>query len=380
MFDFGGNDENENDININQQNQNEIRNENNDNKNQNLDKKNPENLSKIEFIELKDRTLKEMKGKIDELFNLKIEEIKEELKFLVFIDYYFNEKNWFNIIKNITVNNFNTYDKLLQKEKIIKLFNKEFQSEEAKKLLYVEIENILNNIIKEIKSEFNDEKYDNNKVKRLEHIFIRKKLGDLNYDIAKDIVNQILSQNIINNDGKFNIKLFKEINNNEKNKKPKGQNVKIFYEIPYPKEITYIKNIDEFKLKQNFEPNIEHDLILQDVQKLYFSKNYPNSELRLFKDFTNGIKALIIEIYEFSTEDISEKYESFISYLCEIIYKKVEDYLKKEIFPNVLILKSKNKKKKLNEEEQRVVNLINENSSKKTLDIMKSQNLKMLFQ
>lgn len=119
---------------------------------------------------------------------------------------------------------------------------------------------------------------------------------------------------------------------------------------------------------------------MQDVQKLYFSKNYPNSELRLFKDFTNGIKALIIEIYEFSTEDISEKYESFISHLCEIIYKKVEDYLKKEIFPNVLILKSKNKKKKLNEEEQRVVNLINENSSKKTLDIMKSQNLKMLFQ
>ena len=382
LFDFGGNDENENenDININQQNQNEIRNENNGNKNQNVDKKNPENLSKIEFIELKERTLKEMKGKIDEFFNLKIEEIKEELKFLVFIDYYFNEKNWFNIIKNITVNNFNTYDKLLQKEKIIKLFNKEFQSEEAKKLLYVEIENILNNIIKEIKSEFNDEKYDNNKVKRLEHIFIRKKLGDINYDIAKDIVNQIFSQNIINNDGKFNIKLFKEINNNEKNKKPKEQNVKIFYDIPYPKEITYIKNIDEFKLKKNFELNIEHDLILQDVQKFYFSKNYPNSELRLFKDFTNGIKALIIEIYEFSTEDISEKYESFISYLREIIYNKVEDYLKKEIFPNVLILKSKNKKKKLNEEEQRVVNLINENSSKKTLDIMKSQNLKMLFQ
>ena len=36
------------------------------------------------------------------------EEIKEELKFLVFIDYYFKEKNWCNIIKDITLNNFNT--------------------------------------------------------------------------------------------------------------------------------------------------------------------------------------------------------------------------------------------------------------------------------
>ena len=383
LFNFGGNNENqnENNQNINQQNQAEVHNENiNDNNNQKIDKKNPENLSKLEFLELKERTLKEMEIKIKELFNLKAEEIKEELKFLVFIDYYFKEKNWYNIIKDITLNNFNTYEKLLQRQKIISLFNKEFQSEEAKKLLYIEIENAINNIIKDIKSEFNDVKYDKDKVKRLEHIFMRKKLGDINYNIAKDIVNQILSQNIINNAGKFNDILFKKNITNEQNEKPMEQRLKIFHISPFPEKITYITNIDEFKLKKNFELDIAHDLLLQDVQALYFQKNYPNSESRIFKDFTNGIKALIIEIYELSNEDISKKYECFVSSICQKIYEKVEEYLTKEIFPNVLILKSKNKKKKLSEEEQRVVNLINENSSKKAFEKMQSKKLSMLFQ
>ena len=72
LFNFDENNENENNQNINQQNQAEVHNEkiNDNNNNQKIDKKNPENLIKLEFLELKERTLKEMKIKIKELFNL----------------------------------------------------------------------------------------------------------------------------------------------------------------------------------------------------------------------------------------------------------------------------------------------------------------------
>ena len=90
---------NDNNNNINQeenqnndvQNQNEIQNENlNDNVE---NKKSPENISKLCFIELKEKTLKIMKEKIIKIFNDKIKDIVPQIKFLIFIDYIFKEQN-----------------------------------------------------------------------------------------------------------------------------------------------------------------------------------------------------------------------------------------------------------------------------------------------
>ena len=49
-----------------------------------------------------------------------------------------------------------------------------------------------------------------------------------------------------------------------------------------PKKFEKIKTIEDFTLKNNFKPNFEHDLILQDVQKLYFTPLLPqhDDELR----------------------------------------------------------------------------------------------------
>ena len=371
-------------------NRNEIINDNNDNNNNNnsTDKKLPENISKLRFIELKEKTLKIMKEKIVKIFNEKIKDIKEEVKFLVFVDNLFKEKTWNGIIREITSKSFDTREMILKKGEIIKLFNKESQYENAIEKLSSEIEKALNNISAEIKYEFYKEGYEKNKEKRLEQIIIRKRFWDIDYETAIKIVQRILYQNILDKDGKFNKDLFikkedkkdkaKETNE-EKEKEIFIQYVKIFYDTPMVKKFKKIKNIDDFTLKNNFKLNFEHDLILQDVQMLYLTKNYRDFDKRLFKDFTNGIKDIIKEIYKLSIEDITDKFDSFIKTICQIIYEKVKTYLELEILPNILLAKSKIKKKKLNEEEQRVVNLINESSRQKAFDFMKYKNFGQLM-
>ena len=385
---FNEREEVENDTNI--QNPNQDDNENDINNKNN--KRSPENISKLCFIELKEKTLKIMKENIIKIFNQKIKDIKEELNFLVFIDCLFKEKTWNNIIIDIILKSFDTREMLLQKDEIIKLFNKESQYEKAIEKLTSEIDKALKNIASEIKSEFVKEGYEKNKVKRLEHIIIRKRFGDIDYKTAVKIVESILYQNILDKDGKFNKDLFiknedkakdkakdktkdkakdKTKENKEEKKKIFIQYVNIFYETPMPKKFEKIKTIEDFTLKNNFKPNFEHDLILQDVQKLYFTKNYSDIDKRIFLDFTNGIKDIIKEIYELSTNEIiSDKFDSFI----KAIYEKIKTYLEEEILPNILMAKSKMKKKKLNKEEQRIVNLINESSREKAFDFMKYKN------
>ena len=112
---------------------------------------------------------------------------------------------------------------------------------------------------------------------------------------------------------------------------------------------------------------------------LYLERNYNDIEKRIFSDFTNGIKDIIKEIYELSIEDITDKFHSFNRTICQIIYEKVKTYLELEILPNILMAKNKMKKKKLNEEEQRVVNLINESSRQKAFDFMKYKNFGQLM-
>ena len=295
-----------------------------------------QNMTIISSIDIKDKILEDIKTKLILLFNDKIIEIKEEIKFLLFVDYIFQEENWKNIILNISTNNsFNINEIFLQKNEIINMFNEIYLHELIIEKIIIEAEKVLNNFIKEIKSEFYNEKYEPNKVKRFEHILLKKCSGNIDYKTSLEITKQILSQNILNNKGNFTKDIF-IINPNKKEEKNKQiQFVKIFYDSPYPDEINEIKNINEFKLKQNFEFN--KDLILQDVYMVYLLRNYRNPEQRLFSDFTNGIKDIIIGLFNKSIEDITDKYDNFFIEIYQILFGKIKTYLEKEIFPNILI-------------------------------------------
>ena len=295
-----------------------------------------QNMTIISSIDIKDKILEDIKTKLILLFNDKIKEIKEEIKFLLFVDYIFQEENWKNIILNIATNNsFNINEIFLQKNEIINMFNEIYLHELIIEKIIIEAEKVLNNFIQKIKSEFYNEKYEPNKVKRFEHILLKKCSGNIDYKTSLEITKQILSQNILNNKGDFTKDLF-IINPNKKEEKNKQiQFVKIFYDSPYPDEINEIKNINEFKLKQNFEFN--KDLILQDVYMVYLLRNYRNPEQRLFSDFTNGIKDIIIDVFNKSIEDITDKYDNFFIEIYQILFGKIKTYLEKEIFPNILI-------------------------------------------
>ena len=295
-----------------------------------------QNMTIISSIDIKDKILEDIKTKLILLFNDKIKEIKEEIKFLLFVDYIFQEENWKNIILNIATNNsFNINEIFLQKNEIINMFNEIYLHELIIEKIIIEAEKVLNNFIQKIKSEFYKEKYEQNKIKRFEHILIKKCSGNIDYKTSLEITKQILSQNILNNKGNFTKDLF-IINPNKKEEKNKQiQFVKIFYDSPYPDEINEIKNINEFKLKQNFEFN--KDLILQDVYMVYLLRNYRNPEQRLFSDFTNGIKDIIIDVFNKSIEDITDKYDNFFIEIYQILFGKIKTYLEKEIFPNILI-------------------------------------------
>ena len=93
---------------------------------------------------------------------------------------------------------------------------------------------------------------------------------------------------------------------------------------------------------------------------LYLSRNYKNPDIKVFNDFTFAIKDIIIEIFNKSNDDINDKFENFVAAICQKIFEQIEKYLEFEIFPNILIDKKKYKKKKLNEEEQKIINLINQ--------------------
>ena len=146
-------------------------------------------------------------------------------------------------------------------------------------------------------------------------------------------MNQILSQNILDNNGYFNHCVFnEEIHKedkieNDKNKKPKFQYIKIFYDSPYPKKIIKIKNIDDFKLKNNFKFNYNDNSVLSDLEQLYRVRNYKNIDKFLFDGFTNDIKDIIKEIYDLSTKDITDKFNDFLSEITQKIIEIIEYYL-----------------------------------------------------
>ena len=281
------------------------------------------NNIKVSSINIKEKINKEIETRIKESYNNKIKEIKEEIKFLVFIDYLFEENIWKDYFNDIILNIFNDNKLLLLKDEIKAIFNEESQHEEIIEIMIILTEKIIDDFIHKIKSEFYKKEYDSNKIKRLEHILIRKCSGSINNKASLEIVKQILSQNILNEEGKFNQDLF--LIQEEKNKR--AQFVKIFYDSPYPKEIKEIKNIDDFILDNTFKFDINKEPFLLDIQLLYSIKNYTNPNILLFRDFTYKIKDIIIEIFNKSTEDITDIFDTYFFVISQKIFGNIQNYL-----------------------------------------------------
>ena len=278
---------------------------------------------KISSINIKEKINKEIETRIIEIFNNKIKEIKEEIKFLVFTDYLFEENNWKDYIKDVILNSFPDNELFSLKDEIKTMFNNESQQEQIIEIMSILIEQIIDNFILKIKTEFYKKEYEPNKIKRIEHILIRKCSGSIDNKTSLEIVKQILSQNILNEEGKFNKDLFiihqegkKEIVNK------RIQIVKIFYDSPYPKEIKEIKNIDDFILDKTLKFDINKEPFLLDIQLLYSIKNYINPNVLIISDFTYKIKDIIIDVFNKSTEDIIDIFDNYFFEICQKIVGK----------------------------------------------------------
>ena len=295
-----------------EENDNIINNENNNDENSSL------NNNKDEKI------YEKIKAKIKEIFDNKIKEIQEEIKFLAFIDYLFYETKWKNFINDL-LNSYTNDEILLQEDEIKNMVNDESQQEKAIKIIAIEAEKILDNFIYKIKREFEQEGYESNKTKKFEHILIKKCSGNINYEASLEIVKQILSQNILTKNGEFNKNIFIIKRDKKEGKKERKQFVKIFFNSPYPEEIKEIKNIDDFILEETFEFN--KDPLLKDVYLLYFQREYKDIDKKIFSDFTYKIKDIIIEVYNKSTEDITNIFDNFFISIFQKIYINIKSDL-----------------------------------------------------
>ena len=90
------------------------------------------------------------------------------------------------------------------------------------------------------------------------------------------------------------------------------------------------------------------------------------------KDFSTKILNLLKKLYFYSTLDMKKEVDEFFDEIIQIIYNIIEAYLKEEIYPNILIKKNSKKNIELNNEEQRIYDLISQNSGKKALDLLNS--------
>ena len=98
------------------------------------------------------------------------------------------------------------------------MFNEIYLHELIIEKIIIEAKKVLNNFIQEIKSDFYKKEYEPNKVKRFEHILIKKYSGNIDYKASLEITKQILSQNILNDKGDFTKDIF-IINRNKKKEK-----------------------------------------------------------------------------------------------------------------------------------------------------------------
>lgn len=325
-----------------------------------------DSLKREELENLKKELILNLNKTINQFIDQNIKSIGEELKFLLLVDRYNKNRIWNDKIMNIIRKNFNDNKIYLEKYKIIQCLNKKSKNEEGIKLLNSLIKEIIINIVKEIKNSFSRKEYNEKEgLTCLEHIIIKSAYGKMNENTSSEIVNQILSNNIIGKNYIFNIKLFK----NEK----LNQNTRIYYKIDYPSNIKKIKSINDLQFNKTFEFPIESDPILKDLQIFYFQNGYNNSDSLLFTDYTNKIKNILINIFYLSCEENNNnEFENFIQNIKNRIMELFEVYLKEEIYPNILININRQKSKKLNKEEEEVFNRIIEISGKEAFKSFKS--------
>ena len=358
-----------------------------------IDKKNL--LTKEDFEVFETKTIEEIKEYIKDIFRKNKEKILEPTKFLLLIDSFYRQTNWRDIIiKDIIIDYFNKNEKLKEKTQLIKLCNNKMKHQMALDNLKKIIKESIIDIINKIKAKFDSNDYNEKEIKRLEDIIIQICHVDIN--TASNIVTLILSQNVIDKNEIFNKDLFKDEitkidriyrdrDTNEIKKKKskkldkninndmKNQTVKIHYNTPYPQNINNIKSINHFSLPANINISIENDGILQDVQFLYLHKGYKNPTNLLMRDFSTKIRNLLINLYDLSFSDMNKDVEIFFEEMTQKISEIIETYLKEEIYPNILI--QKNKKIELNNEEQKIYDLISKNSGKKAIDLLESKEL-----
>ena len=351
-----------------------------------------ENLLTIEELkEFEKNTLDDLKKYIKDVFNQNKKEISEQIKFLLFIDYYYSQQNWKDIIINIINDNFEQNEKFKEKASLIKLCNN--NNKESHQLAVESLKQIIKEsieqIIKTIKEKFESKEYNMKEIKKLEDIFIKDCSKDMNDKTASEIVTQILTQKIIDKQGYFNNKLFKEEmltpygtdrsfkkkrskKVKDLNEQPKAQSIKIYYSTPYPKNFNKIDNINKLSLSlENIEIN---DLILQDVQILYLLRNYKNPNELIKKDLTKKIIGILNRLYSLSLIDFNSISEKFFNSLIKKIEEIIGKYLDEEIYPNILTKKGNKKIIRLNQEEQKIYDLISQNSGKKAIDLLESRN------
>lgn len=310
---------------------------------------------------------------INQTTDQNIKNISEEIKFLLLIDKYNNNRIWNDKIMNIIRKNFNNSKIYVEKYKIIQCLNKKSKYNEGKKILNTFIEEIIINIVNEIKNNFSRKEYSEKEgLTCLEHIIIRTTFGKMDKNTSSEIVNQILSNNIIDKNYLFNRNLFK--------KDKLNQNTRIYYKIDYPSNIKKIKNINDFRFNKTFDIPIESDPILKDLQLLYFQRGYNNADSLLFTDYNNKIKNILFNIFKLSCEENNKiEFDNFIRNIKNRLNELLEIYLKEEIYPNILININRQKSKKLNKEEEEVFNRITKISGEEAFKSLKSEKYKQLF-
>ena len=357
-----------------------------ENKGENL-RDNAKLLTIEELEKFEKNTVENIKKYINDVFNENKKNIFEEIKFLLFIDNYFYQSNWKNKIEEIINDYFGQNIELKEKAQLIKLCNNKENHELAVERLKKIIKEGIAQIIKTIKEKFESNEYKENEITKLEHIIIKDCDGSLNDKSASNIVSQILSQKVIDENRNFNKKLFDEIttpyetNRTDKKKrkkkgknldeKPEVQSIKIYYNTPYPQHFNKIDNINNLSLTlDSFEVK---DQILQDVQILYLVKNYKEPDKLINKDFTQKIISILNRLYYLSFLDFNKKTEQFFDNMSHKVEDLIEKYLNGEIFPNILTKENNKKIIKLNKEEQEIYDLISQNSGKKAIDLLESR-------
>ena len=356
--------------------------------------------TKEELNIFKEEILEKIKNCIIDNLKEKKGIIMEQIKFLLLIDLYYRQTTWSKTIKNLISDYFNENQIILKKKvDLIRMCSFISEKEVALENLKNIVKEAIVHIINKIKEKFESNEFKKDEIKRLEHIIITDCKG--NEKIASDIMTQILSQGIIYNNGMFNSNLFKKQQNNikendkidkygnrnrdskkkknDKDKdgkiayKEKKQNVKIYYNIPYPDKINKIESIKKFSLPLNLSVSIENDELLHDVQLLYLYRGYQNPDKLLVNDFSKKIIYLLNKLYFLSMKDFDKLAKKLLGEMGKKIKDIIETYLNEEIYPNIKIKTNKNKDSELNEEEQKIFTLIRENSGKKALDLLKSK-------